>query len=223
MDYINIALAKGRLADHTFQLFEQMGLVFLDYHKKSRKLIFENPDEKIRLVFVKANDVPVYVERGAADIGIVGKDTLLESGANVYEVLDLGFGKCKFAVAALGEYPIPSDRKIRVATKYPEVAKKYFASRGRSIDIIKLNGSVELAPLVGLADVIVDIVETGKTLKENGLVVLENICEVSARVIANRVSFKTKSNRISKLLRGFEAILDEMGETENEDHICKGL
>lgn len=208
MDYVNIALGKGRLADKTFELLEKIDIRFKDYHQKSRKLIFVNDEEKIRIVFVKASDVAIYVEQGAADIGVVGKDTLLESDASVYEIMDLGFGKCKFAVAAPKEFVRKPDRKIKVATKYPNVAKKYFHQKGEPIETIKLNGSVELAPIIGLSDVIVDIVETGKTLKENGLVIIEDICQISARLIANKVSFKTKAQKISRLVEGLQSLTE---------------
>lgn len=204
MDYINIALGKGRLADKTFELFEKMGIVFEEDHLKSRKLIFVNQEEKIRVVFVKASDVDIYVEQGVADIGVIGKDTLLESEASVYEVMDLGFGKCKFAVAAPKGFQLEQDRKRKVATKYPNVARNFFNKKGEPIEIIKLNGSVELAPIIGLSDVIVDIVETGTTLKENGLEVIEDICQVSARLIVNKVSFKTKTDKIHRIIRGLK-------------------
>lgn len=207
MDYVNIALGKGRLADKTFELLKEIDIKFEDYHSKSRKLIFVNDEKKIRVIFVKASDVPIYVEQGAADMGVVGKDTLLEAEANVYEIMDLGFGKCKFAVAAPNDFQLESHRKRKVATKYPKVARNYFNNKGEPIEIIKLNGSVELAPIIGLSDVIVDIVETGKTLRENGLVVTEDICQVSARLIANKVSFKTKSEKIHKIIEGFQCCL----------------
>lgn len=208
VEYVNIALGKGRLADKTFQLLGKMGIKFEEDPSKSRKLIFINEKEKVRLVFVKASDVSIYVEQGAADIGVAGKDTLLESEANVYEIMDLGFGRCKFAVAAPQNFTKNSDRKIRVATKYPNVAKNYYKGKGESIEVIKLNGSVELAPLMGLSDVIVDIVETGKTLKENGLVVIEDISDISARLIVNKVSFKTKGRQIEKISKGLESCLE---------------
>ncbi|MCT4621263.1 MAG: ATP phosphoribosyltransferase [Marinisporobacter sp.] len=209
MDYVNIALGKGRLADKTFTLLEEFGIHFPEYDKKSRKLIFVDEIEKIRVVFVKASDVPIYVEQGAADIGIAGKDTLIESKANVYEIMDLGFGKCKFSVAAPKGFEEKLDRKRKVATKYPKVAKNHYEKKGEPIEIIKLNGSVELAPIIGLSDVIVDIVETGTTLKENGLEVIEDICEISARLIVNKVSFKTKNKKIYKLIKNFKNSLEK--------------
>lgn len=200
MDYINIALGKGRIAKKSIELLEKIGITFDDYSDESRKLIFENKETKTRLVFVKAVDVPVYVERGAADIGVVGKDTLLEENRELYEILDLNFGKCKFSVAAPKGFKYEKSGKLKVATKYPNVAKMHFSRAGRDIDIIKLNGSVELAPLVGLSDVIVDIVETGTTLKENGLEVIEDICPISAKLVVNRASFKVKNDRIEEII-----------------------
>lgn len=213
MEYINIALAKGRLAEKTFELFERMGIAFDDYHPDSRKLIFTSQRDGIKVVFVKAGDVPIYVEKGAADMGVAGKDTIMESEPNLYEIMDLDFGKCKFAVAAPNGYEFKTGRKLRVATKYPNVVKSYFKQKGRPIEIIKLTGSVELAPLMGLSDVIVDIVESGKTLKENGLAVLENICDISARLIINKVSFKTKSERVERIIRDIKYLIqgDEAG------------
>jgi ATP phosphoribosyltransferase len=208
VDYINIALAKGRLAEKTFELLEEIGIRFEDYHPKSRKLIFQNDDLKIRAVFVKAGDVPIYVEQGVADFGVAGKDTIMEAELGIYEIMDLGFGKCKFSVAAPCGYEMKSGRKIRVATKYPKVARSYYSKKGESIEIIELTGSVELAPIMGLSDVIVDIVETGKTLKENNLEVIEDICDVSARLIVNKVSFKTKSERIREIVTGLKALMD---------------
>lgn len=208
MEYINIALTKGRLAEKTFELFERMGIKFDDYNPESRKLIFTSKKDGIKVVFVKAGDVPIYVEQGAADIGVAGKDTIMEAELSLYEVMDLGFGKCKFAVAAPNGYKFKTGRKLKVATKYSNVAKNYFKQKGQPIEIIKLTGSVELAPLMGLSDVIVDIVESGKTLKENGLVVLEDICDISARLIINKVSFKTKSERVEKIIHELKCLID---------------
>jgi ATP phosphoribosyltransferase len=197
---LNIALGKGRLADITMEKLEKIGIVFPDFNKNSRKLIFEDLTGDVRIVFVKAGDVDIYVEKGACDIGVAGKDTLMESSSDVFELLDLGYGKCRFAVAALTGFEKKSHTKIRVATKYPNVAKAYFEQKGQPIEIIRINGSVELAPIMGLADVIVDIVETGTTLKENGLEILEKIEDISARLIVNRVSLKTKQESISKIV-----------------------
>ena len=184
---------------------ENIGITFPEYSKKSRKLIFEDSTGKIRIVFVKAVDVGIYVEKGACDVGVIGKDTLLESGSDVFEMLDLGYGKCIFAVAAPKGFKYDTKKKLKVATKYPEVAKSYFAKFGRSIEIIKINGSVELAPLVGLSDVIVDIVETGTTLRENGLEVVEEITDISARFIVNRASLKTKEKQVSDIMAALRA------------------
>ncbi len=209
MNYIRIALGKGRLAHTAVELFQKIGICLEGYEPKSRKLIFVDTEKKIRVVLVKASDVPIYVEHGAADIGIVGKDTLMETSADVYEIMDLGFGKCKFAVAAPKECHFNHDRKLRVATKYPNVAKEYYRQKGEAIEIIKLNGSVELAPLMGLSDVIVDIVETGTTLKENGLEVIEDMYQVSARLIVNKVSFKTRGKEISQIVKNLQSVMEK--------------
>ena len=205
LDYINIALAKGRLGEKGYNLFKSIGLECDELEGNSRKLVFTNTKNKTRYMFVKASDVPIYVERGAADIGIVGKDTLLEEDKDLFEIADLDIGKCQLAVASFPQTILnDSVRPLRIATKYPNVAKKYFLGKGIEIDIIKLNGSVELAPLIGLADAIVDIVETGTTLKENGLLILEPICSVSARLVANKVSFKMKNKRITEIMRNLK-------------------
>lgn len=214
---INIALAKGRLAEEGYEIFKALGYTVPAMEKKSRKLIFESPEKGLRFILVKPADVPIYVEKGAADLGIVGKDTLLEKDRNLYELLDLGFGKCKFSVAGIqGEgknfFPGP----LRVATKYPKVAKNYFLQRGISIDIIELQGSVELAPIIGLSDVIVDIVETGNTLIENGLEVFEDITPLSARLIANKVSFKTKNGVMQTLIEDIQGCL-QMRDAAKEE------
>lgn len=202
MDILKIALAKGRLAHTAFELFCDIGLYDQPFDQQTRKLIFAN--DRVEIVLVKAADVPTYVERGAVDVGIVGKDSLLQAGADLYEIMDLGFGRCKFAVAALKGFARQPGRKLRVASKYTNVAKNHFAKQGEQIDIIKLEGSVELAPIVGLSDVIVDLVQTGKTLEENGLEVVEDICEISARFVANKVSFKTKSELIRNMIDQLE-------------------
>ncbi len=201
--YVTVALAKGRLAELSVDIFEKIGCDVTQLREKSRKLIFTDDENKLKFILVKASDVPTYVEYGAADIGIVGKDTILESGKNVYEVLDLGFGKCKMAVAGYPEMKdnLDGTNLLRVASKYPHIARDYFhRQKGQTVDIIKLNGSVELGPIVGLSDVIVDIVESGKTLKENGLEVLEDICDLSARLIVNRVSMKLHREKITALI-----------------------
>ncbi|SKA84924.1 ATP phosphoribosyltransferase catalytic subunit [Caloramator quimbayensis] len=212
MDYITIAVAKGRIANITIKKLEENGLIFSDF-KNSRKLIFEDDNSKIKIILVKADDVPIYVEYGAADIGIVGKDTLLETDCDVYEIFDLGYGKCRFAIASLKDFEYKKGKKLRVATKYPNVAKDYFNKKKEPVEILKLNGSVELAPIVGISDVIVDIVETGTTLKENGLVILEEICPVSARLISNKASYKSKSDRIYEIVDCFRRHM-------NENDIC---
>ncbi len=205
MRYITIALSKGRLAELTAELLEGAGVDCTELKENSRKLILTDEKNKIRFFLAKPSDVPTYVEYGAADIGVVGRDTLLEEGRDLYEVLNLKFAACKMCVAGPKELAGKMDRITisRVATKYPEVARQYFRHHRReSVEIIKLNGSVELAPLVGLADVIVDLVETGRTLKENGLVVLDDIADISARLIVNRVSMKIESERIGALIEG---------------------
>lgn len=202
-DYVTVALAKGRLAELSVDIFERIGFDVAAVKEKSRKLIFTDEKNKMKFILVKASDVPTYVEYGAADMGIVGKDTLLESDKNLYEVLDLGFGACKMAVAGPPEMKgrLEGRNITRVASKYPDIAREYFQKvKGRTVDIIKLNGSVELGPLVGLSDVIVDIVESGKTLKENGLTVLEDVCDLSARLVVNRVSMKLKRDKIMDIV-----------------------
>lgn len=202
--YLTFALGKGRLANKTMELLEQMGITCEEMKdKNSRKLIFVNEELKLKFFLAKGPDVPTYVEYGAADIGVVGKDTILEENRRVYEVLDLGFGKCRMCVcgpASAGELLLHHER-IRVASKYPVIARDYFYNKKhQTVDIIKLNGSVELGPIVGLADVIVDIVETGSTLKENGLQVLEEICPLSARMIVNQVSMQMETDRIRDII-----------------------
>lgn len=202
--YLTFALGKGRLASKTLSLLEQMGITCEEMKdKSSRKLIFANEELKLKFFLAKGSDVPTYVEYGAADIGVVGKDTILEENRRVYEVLDLGFGKCRMCVCGpeAARELLQHHEMIRVASKYPEIAKDYFYNKKhQTVDIIKLNGSVELGPIVGLSDVIVDIVETGSTLKENGLVVLEEICPLSARMIVNQVSMQMESERIKHLI-----------------------
>ncbi len=200
MKGIRIALAKGRLADKSLEIFESVGYQVADDIKNSRKLIFKTSKGQLELVLVKTSDVPIYVEYGAADMGIVGKDTLLEKGCSLYEVLDLKFGQCKFVLAGLPGRHQGSIHQ-RVATKYPKVAKDYFKRKGEPIEVVELTGSIELAPLTGLAECIVDIKESGRTLKENGLVVYEEICSLSARLVVNRVSMKTKRREIQDIIK----------------------
>ncbi|MDO4486711.1 MAG: ATP phosphoribosyltransferase [Bacillota bacterium] len=197
---LNIALPKGRLGDQVYDMLASIGFDCPGYYEQNRKLVFESPEKNVRYLLVKPSDVAVYVEHHAADVGIVGKDILLEQNSDVYELLDLKIGKCRMAVAAPEGYVEDPDRTLRVATKYVNVAKKFYAGRNRDIDIIKLNGSIELAPILGLTDVIVDIVETGNTLRENHLKVIEEFQDISARFIANKTSFKFENEIISQIL-----------------------
>ena len=212
MKEVTIALAKGRLADISIQLLEKCGLDCSELKEDGRKLIFYDRKNGYRFLLAKPVDVPTYVEYGVADIGIVGKDTLMEADAPIYEMLDLGFAKCSLCIAG---YPEQADRAVtvankRVASKYPNITHRYFQTLGETIEVIKLNGSVEIGPLLGLSDVILDVVESGRTLKENGLVVLEKICDVSARLVVNRVSLKTKYEQINGLLEKMrEALKDD--------------
>lgn len=205
MRYLTFALGKGRLAKTTLELFEKIGITCEEMKDKdSRKLIFVNEDLKLRFFLSKGPDVPTYVEYGAADIGIVGRDTILEEGRKLYEVMDLGFGKCRMCVCGPESAAelLKHNQLIRVATKYPNIARDYFHNKKhQTVEIIKLNGSIELAPLVGLSEVIVDIVETGSTLRENGLQVLEEIMPLSARMVVNQVSMKMEAERITGLIR----------------------
>lgn len=212
MDYITVALAKGRLAEKAMGLFEKMGYDISEMKQQNRKLIFVDEKHKFKFILVKASDVPVYVEYGAADIGIVGRDTILEEGRNLYEILNLGFGACSMAVAGPAEMKdkVFSTNNLRVATKYPNIARDYFEkTKGQTIEIIPLSGSIELAPLVGLSEVIVDIVESGKTLKENGLEVIEKICSLSAWLIVNRVSMKVERERIMEVAQAMRKLIKE--------------
>lgn len=213
MRYLTFALAKGRLAKKTLALLEQIGITCEGMKDPdTRKLIFVNEELKMKFFLSKATDVPTYVEYGAADIGVVGKDTILEEGRNLYEVMDLGFGKCRMCVCgpASARELLKKNEIIRVASKYPVIAKDYFNNRKhQTVEIIKLNGSVELAPIVGLSEVIVDIVETGSTLRENGLEVLEEICPLSARMVVNQVSLKMENERIHKLLEDLNRLIKE--------------
>ncbi|WP_230399897.1 ATP phosphoribosyltransferase [Novisyntrophococcus fermenticellae] len=213
MRYLTIALGKGRLAWQTMQLFEKIGITCEEMKdKSSRKLIFVNEEQKLRFFLAKGPDVPTYVEYGAADIGIVGRDTILEENRKLFEVLDLGYGRCNMCVCgpeSAKEY-LQHAQLIRVATKYPNIAKDYFYNKKhQTVEIIKLNGSIELAPIVGLSEVIVDIVETGSTLRENGLQVLEEVCSLSARMVVNPVSMKMENPRISSLVMQLKAAISE--------------
>ena len=211
MRYITFALAKGRLAKKAMALLEEIGITCEEMKdEKTRKLIFVNEELKLKFFLAKASDVPTYVEYGGADIGIVGKDTILEEDRKLYEVLDLGFGKCRMCVCGpeSARELLQHHEQIRVATKYPHIAKDYFYNKKhQTVEIIKLNGSIELAPIVGLSEVICDIVETGTTLKENGLTVLEEVCPLSARVVVNQVSMKMDNERITKLISDLKTVI----------------
>lgn len=213
MRYLTFALAKGRLANKSLDLFEKIGITCEEMKDKdTRKLIFTNEELGYRFFLAKANDVPTYVEYGAADIGIVGKDTILEEGRKLYEVLDLKLGKCRMCVCGpeLARELLQHHELIRVATKYPAIAKDYFYNKKhQTVEIIKLNGSIELAPIVGLSEVIVDIVETGSTLRENGLTVLEEVCPLSARMVVNQVSMKREHERITKIIQQLKNLIQE--------------
>ncbi len=211
--YLTFALGKGRLAKQTLEAFERIGITCEEMKEKdTRKLIFVNEKLKLKFFLAKGPDVPTYVEYGAADLGVVGKDTVLEEGRNIYEVLDLGFGVCKMCVCGpkSAEEYLKSHELIRVATKYPKIAKDYFfGKKHQTVEIIKLNGSIELAPIVGLSEVIVDIVETGSTLRENGLMVLEEVCPLSARMVVNQVSMKMEHERITRLISDLKLVIGE--------------
>ena len=210
MEKLTIALAKGRLADQALSLLSETGLDCSSVTQNSRQLVMYDQSGDYRFVFVKPSDVPTYVERGAADIGVVGKDTLLEEGKDIFEMLDLGFGKCKLAVAGYPEQKKTATRyNFVVATKYVNVTREYYAAKGINVDIVKLNGSIELAPIMEMSDVILDIVESGKTLQANGLVVLEDVAQISARLVVNKVSLKTKKQIILPLLERMKAVLKE--------------
>ena len=206
-DVLNIALPKGRLGEKVYAILKEAGYECPAIEDPGRKLIFENPDKGIRYFWVKPSDVAIYVQRGAADLGIAGKDILLEYRPEVYELLDLGLGKCRMAVAGPRGFRERPGRALRIATKFPNIAAKYYAGLGRDIDIIKLNGSIEIAPILGLSDVIVDIVETGKTLKENDLEVMETIVPISARLIANQAAYQFRYDAIRNLVRSLEETL----------------
>ncbi|ASN07178.1 ATP phosphoribosyltransferase [Virgibacillus necropolis] len=207
MNSLTLALAKGRTAEQAIKLLAKADIYFPSFTPKSRKLIFYDDSLEIKMVYVKAVDVPTYVETGAADLGIVGKDNIQESGSNIYDLMDLKFGSCKFVVAGVNKTVYTDTKKLTVATKYPQIAMEHFRKQGKQIETIKLNGSVELAPLIGMADVIVDIMETGTTLKENGLEVFETLDHISTRLIVNKASFATKSTRVHNLLSQIQNVL----------------
>jgi ATP phosphoribosyltransferase len=210
-NWITFALPKGRIMKDSMKLFEQIGITCPEMAGDSRKLVFENKDQGFRFMAVRATDVPTYVEYGCADIGVVGKDTLLEQEKDLYELLDLKFGYCRLVVAEPKELKEQDDpgnwSNIRVATKYPNVTEKYFASRGVQVELIKLYGSIELAPLVGLSERIVDLVSTGATMRENGMVEVETIAEITTRLVVNRASLKTKHRKITKIVDDLEKII----------------
>ena len=206
---LDVALPKGRLGEKVYAMFEKAGFECPSIKETNRKLIFENEECGVRYFWVKPSDVPIYVERGAADVGVAGKDILLEYEPDVYEMLDLNIGKCRMAVAAKKDFRDDTGRTLRVATKFSNIAGQYYLSKGRDIDIIHLNGSIEIAPILGLSDVIVDIVETGATLKENDLVVFDNVVPISARLISNKSSYKFKSEVIDDLVRSIAAQVEE--------------
>ena len=210
-DLINIALPKGRLGEKVIKLLENAGYGLKESPDDSRKLTFENAEAGIRCFWVKPSDVGIYVERGAADIGVVGKDILKEYEPSVYELMDLGLGKCRMAVAGFKDFEDDNDVPLKVATKFPNIARAYYNQKSREIDVIKLNGSIELAPVLGLSDVIVDIVETGTTLRENGLDVLATVFPISARLIANKSSYTFKHDRLMALCEGLEAQINKEG------------
>jgi ATP phosphoribosyltransferase len=217
MNMLTIALAKGRLAEQTFELLEQAGYGCPQDADRTRRLILEDPATGLRFIMAKPADVPIYVEYGAADIGVVGKDTLLEEGRSLYEVLDLGFGACRMCVCGPASLhgKLDSIPNKRVGTKYPRITREYFEIKKReSVEIICLNGSVELAPLIGLAEVIVDVVESGRTIRENGLVILDTIAEISARMVVNRVSMKMKADRVIPLITAIRRQLDLRRQAE---------
>ncbi|MBE6690863.1 MAG: ATP phosphoribosyltransferase [Ruminococcaceae bacterium] len=206
---LNVALPKGRLGEKVYAMFEAAGFECPSIKEQNRKLIFENEEIGVRYFWVKPSDVAIYVERGAADIGVAGKDILLEYEPDIYELFDLDIGKCRMAVAAKNDFRDDPQKTLRVATKFSNIARNYYASKGRDIDIIHLNGSIEIAPILGLSDVIVDIVETGTTLKENNLSVFETIVPISARLIANKASYKFKSEPIEAILQSLARMAKE--------------
>ncbi len=209
-DFLNIALPKGRLGEKAYKIFEKIGYEQKELcDKDTRKLIFENAEKKVRFFWAKPSDVAIYVERGAADIGVVGKDILLEYSPDIFELLDLNIGKCRLMVAGKKGFRDKKEFTLRVATKFKNVALNYYSQKGRDIDIIKLNGSIELAPILGMSDVIVDIVETGTTLKENNLEIIETIAPVSARLVANKSSFQFRNSEINLIIKCMKEIIGE--------------
>ena len=213
-EFLNVALPKGRLGERVYRMFARAGFPCDDLLDPKRRLIFENPEAGVRYFWVKPSDVPVYVERGAADVGVAGKDILLEYRPDIYELLDLNVGRCRMCVAAPNGFRDDPDRTLRVATEFPRIARTYYGARSRDIDLIRLHGSIEIAPILGLTDVIVDIVETGTTLRENDLAPIETIVPISARLIANKASFQFKHDDIQRLYNELKAQVEAMAEEE---------
>ncbi|MBQ3499323.1 MAG: ATP phosphoribosyltransferase [Clostridia bacterium] len=209
MDYLNIALPKGRLGEKVYDMFERIGYGCPAIREKNRSLIFENHENKVRYFWSKPSDVAIYVERGAADIGVVGKDILLEYEPDIYELLDMNIGKCRMCVAAPDIFRDNPEKTLRVATKFVNIARAHYAKKGRDIEICKLNGSIEIAPILGMTDVIVDIVETGTTLKENNLEVIESIIPISARLVANKASTKFKNEQIADIRKRLQEVIEK--------------
>ena len=214
-DYINIALPKGRLGESVYEMFAEAGFECPEVKSKTRKLIFENTEKKVRYFWVKPSDVAIYVEHGAADVGVCGKDILLESEPDVYELLDLKTGICRMMVAGPVGWHDSTEKTLRVATKFPEITRAYYAGLSRDIELIKLNGSIEIAPILGLSDVIVDIVETGNTLRANGLEPKSEVIPISARLIANKSSFKFKTSGIEYIVKGLDILVESRGKQED--------
>lgn len=208
MTQLTLALAKGRTANDSIQLLKKANIIFPDFDDKSRKLVFYSKDRSIKMIYVKAVDVTTYVEQGAADIGIVGRDNILEANADLYELLDLKFGVCKFVIASLKEISLVKGKTIKVASKYPRVAENYFNKQGVAAETIKLNGSVELAPIIDMADCIMDIVETGSTIKENGLTIVDEVEAISTRLVVNKASFATKTTEVQSFIEQLKAVLE---------------
>lgn len=209
MSQLTLALAKGRTAAESLRLLEKANIIFPDFDDKSRKLVFYSADRTIKMIYVKAVDVTTYVEQGAADVGIVGRDNILEADADLYELLDLHLGKCRFVIASLKDIPLSKGKTLKVASKYPNVTTRFFSRKGIPVDTIKLNGSVELAPIIHMSDYILDIVETGSTIKENGLTILEEVEHISTRLVVNKASFATKTEQIQRLIDQLKGVLEE--------------
>jgi len=205
---LTLALAKGRTAKESLRLLEKANITFPNFDEASRELVFYSSDQKIKMFYVKALDVTTYVEEGVANIGIVGRDNILEANADIYELLDLNFGRCRFVVVGMKDIPLTKGTNLKVASKYPHVAEEFFAKKGIHATTIKLNGSVELAPIIGMADCIVDIVETGTTIKENGLTILEDVEHISTRLVVNKASFATKTEEIQTFISDIKSILE---------------